>query len=500
MEAATPSQDEMKLRVARSVKWNAIDKIASMVLYSVTGIVLANVVPREDFGLVGAVAVFQAFAALFVDSGFSSALIQKKRVDKLDYSSVFWFNLSVSAILYVVLFLAAPWIAEFYQGDERLIPISRVMFLTFILNALAIVQTNRLMKRMDMKMITVSNTLGLIVSSLAAIWMALAGWGAWALVWQAIILAAVKAAILWSTGKWVPLLKMSWSSLRSFFRVGSGMMGGSFLNILFRNIYTIIIGHRAGILPLSYYTQADKWSTMGISSLSAMLTQSFLPALSEYQDDEKKFASSTAKMNRLTAYILFPVTTLLIVSAGALFHTLFETKWDDSVILFQLLLFRGVFTVIQAVYNNYILALGKARLIVATEFMRDIAAIIAIVITWGYIAIEKPDDVVYGITILLWGQIAASFLTWAVTLVISARLSKRPSLQYLSDLVPYAILSLIAIIPSVMIRDFITQPLLLVVTQILLGGLIYMGLSYLSGSKIQSDVLGYIFSVFNKKK
>ena len=99
MEAATPSQDEMKLRVARSVKWNAIDKIASMVLYSVTGIVLANVVPREDFGLVGAVAVFQAFAALFVDSGFSSALIQKKRVDKLDYSSVFWFNPSESAIL-----------------------------------------------------------------------------------------------------------------------------------------------------------------------------------------------------------------------------------------------------------------------------------------------------------------------------------------------------------------------------------------------------------------
>ncbi len=491
--------DDMKLRVARTVKWNAIDKIASMALYTVTGIVLARVVPKEDFGLVGAVAVFQAFAALFVDSGFSSALIQKKNVSRLDYSSVLWFNLGVSAFIYLLLFFGAPLIADCYQGDVRLIPLSRVMFLTFILNATAIVQTNRLMKRMEVKMITIANTLGLIVSSVVAIWMALDGFGAWALVWQAIVNAGVKSLVLWVTSGWLPLLRLSWASLRSFFKVGSGMMGGAFLNILFRNIYAFIIGNRAGMLPLSYYSQADKWSNMGISSLSAMLTQSFLPALSDYQDNPQRFAASTAKMNRFTAYLLFPCIGVVIASATALFHLLFGTKWDASIILFQLLMLRGVFTVLQAVYNNYILALGHARMIVGTELMRDIAALVAIALTWGYIAVEKPDDPVFGITVLLWGQIAASFLTWIVTLVIAARLSMRPWWQFVTDLVPYAAITLVAVAVMLMVPYVLQTPLALLLGQLVAGGAVYLALNSLFGSVIQREALTFLFSRFRKR-
>lgn len=492
--------DDMKLRVARTVKWNAIDKIASMALYTVTGIVLARVVPKEDFGLVGAVAVFQAFAALFVDSGFSSALIQKKSVSRLDYSSVLWFNLGVAVFIYLALFFCAPLIADCYQSDVRLIPLSRAMFVTFILNAAAIVQTNRLMKRMEVKMITIANALGLIVSSVAAIWMALAGFGAWALVWQAIINAGVKSAVLWFASGWLPVMKLSWTSLRSFFKVGSGMMGGAFLNILFRNIYAFIIGNRAGMIPLSYYSQADKWSNMGISSLSAMLTQSFLPALSDYQDNPERFAASTAKMNRFTSYLLFPCIGLVMASATALFHLLFGTKWDASIILFQLLMFRGIFTVLSAVYNNYILALGKAKMIVGTELMRDIAALIAIVLTWGYIAIERPDDPVYGITVLLWGQIAASFLTWAATLVIAARLSLRPWWQFVMDIVPFAIVTIAAVAVMMLLPQALQSPLWLLIAQLAAGGAVYLLLNSLLGSVIQREAIVFLFSRFRKSK
>lgn len=487
---------EMKLRVARTVKWNAIDKLISMVLYTVTGVVLARVVPKEDFGLVSAILVFQAFATLFVDSGFSSALLQKKRVTRLDYSTVLWFNVAMSVIIYLILFFCAPLIADWYQGDQRIIPLSRVMFVVFILNATAIVQTNRLMKRMDIKMIAIANGVGLIVSSIVAIWMALAGFGAWALVWQAIINAALKSLLLWLTGNWLPRLRFSLTALRKFFKVGSGMMGGAFLNILFRNVYSLVIGNRAGVLPLSYYGQADKWSTMGISSLSAILTQSFLPALADYQDQPQKFAASCAKMNRFTSYLLFPSFGILIAVSTPLFHTLFDTKWDAAIILFQLLLLRGIFTVLSSVYNNYILALGHSGWIVGTELIRDVTALVAIALTWSYIDLETPDAPVAGIVILLWGQIAASALTWAITLVVAAKLSGRSWWQFLTDSLPYVATSLFVVTVIAMLGFFIEWDLMLLVAQAVLGVALYLAINFALGSVIQREALTFILSRF----
>ena len=170
---------DMKNRVARTLKWNTLDKIATQCLYAVTGIILARELTEEEFGLVGAILVFQSFATLFVDSGFSYALLQRKRPTEDDYSTILWFNIGVATLCYIVLALCAPLIADIFENDERIIPLSRVMFLTFILNAAAIVQTNRRIKLMDVKIVTVSNSLGLLAGSVAGIYMALTGWGAW---------------------------------------------------------------------------------------------------------------------------------------------------------------------------------------------------------------------------------------------------------------------------------------------------------------------------------
>ena len=326
------SQDApLKTLTARSVKWNLIDRLSSQVLYGITGIILARLLSQEDFGLVGAILVFQAFASLMVDSGFSYALIQRKQPTRLDYSTVLWFNMAVAMALYVVLFFCAPLIADCFQGDRRLVPLSRVMFLSFILNASAIVQTNRLMKRMDVRMVAVSNAAGLVAGAIVGITLAVAGMGAWAIVWQTLALNAVKSAVLWFTSGWLPLWRFSMQSLRSFFSVGSSMMASSFLNVLFQNIYTFFIGNRAGLVPLGYYTQADKWSKMGITSISQVLTSSFLPALSAVQDDDERFSRASQKMNRFTAYILMPAMGFLIIMATPIFHCLFGEKWDASI-------------------------------------------------------------------------------------------------------------------------------------------------------------------------
>ncbi|MCM1137051.1 MAG: lipopolysaccharide biosynthesis protein [Muribaculum sp.] len=484
--------EELKFTVARTIKWNVIDRVSSQLLYLVTGIVLANKLSEEDFGLVGAILVFQAFASLFVDSGFSSALIQRKSPTRLDYSTVLWFNIGMSVALYVILFICAPWIADIFQGDHRLVPLSRVMFLSFIINASSIVQTNRLMKKMDVKMVAVSNTAGLIISAIVGIWLAVTGWGPWAIVWQTITLATVKSLILWITSKWTPLWSFSISVLKGFFRVGSGLMFSSFLNTLFQNVYSFFIGYRVGLAPLGYYTQADKWSKMGIMSLSQVLTASFLPLLSEVQDEPERYARICGKTHRLTSYLLFPCMGLLIVMASPIFHTLFGEKWDPSILLFQILLVRGIFMVLTLQYNNYIISLGKSKLLVVTEIIRDGVAFLAIILTLPFIVRSTPNNIVEGIEILLWGQLAAAIVTWIISLIFVIKLTKRPLIAYIGDIIPYAFMTFVFLIPCHYVCCIDLPSLAICCLQGITFAILYFGVNYILKSKIQQDAMDYI--------
>ena len=491
---------ELKLRTARTIKWNVIDRVSSQVLYAVTGIVLANVLSQEDFGLVGAVMVFQAFASLFVDSGFSSALIQYKNPTKLDYSTVLWFNLFMAIAIYVILFLGSPLIAEWFQGDQRIIPLARVMFISFIINATAIVQTNRLMKKMDVRMIAISNSIGLIISAAVGIYFALAGYGAWAIVWQTITLGIIKSIILWATSRWVPLWQFSVASLRRFFNVGIGVATSSFLNTVFLNVYSFIIGNQIGLRSLGYYTQADKWSKMGITSLTQILTSSFLPVLSQVQDDHERLCRIIKKMNRFTAYLLFPAIGCLIIMATPVFHLLFGTKWDPSVILFQILLLRGIFTVLTSLYNNYILALGRARLLVYMEVVKDVSALLAIVCTLPYMLDVSDKYITEGIEILLWGQLVASIITYIVTLIVTAKVTAIKPWGYIRDLIPYTVITCVIIIPLIAFENYIYSTTLLLLLQ---GGtaiIFYFIINRLLKSNIQQEAIDYVMYRFRRKK
>lgn len=482
----------LKTKTARSIKWNVIDKVSQQFLYAVTGIVLARILSQEDFGLIGAILVFQAFASLFVDSGFSYALIQRKAPTRLDYSTVLWFNLAVAVGLYAVLYFCAPLIADCFQGDRRLIPLSRVMFLGFILNASAIVQTNRLMKRMEVRMVAVSNSVGLFVGAVVGITLAFGGYGAWAIVWQTLSLNFTKSLVLWLTSGWYPLMRFSGASLRSFFGVGSGMMVSSFLNVLFQNIYSFFIGNRVGLAPLGYYTQADKWSKMGISSLSQVLTSSFLPVLSEVQDDPERFARVTSKMNRFTSYLLFPAMGFLIAMATPVFHCLFGTKWDASIVLFQLLLVRGIFTVLTSLYNNYVIALARTKLVVAMEILRDGAALLFLVATLPFIAMTRGADIVYGIKLLLIGQIAASAISWGVMVIKTAPVSGRSTGSFLRDSLPY-LLQTCVIMGAMWMESWLVEDCwALLFVQGVTGVALYLGINSLFDSVIQRDVLGFL--------
>lgn len=453
---------------------------------------LARILSTEEFGLVGAVAIFQAFASLIIDSGFSFALLQRREPTRLDYSTVLWFNLFVSALLYALLYLAAPLIADLFQGDARLIGLSRGMFVVLILNASAIVQVNRLMKRMEVKMVAVSNTLGLFLGGIVGIVLALKGFGAWAIVWQTLVLAGVKSAVLWMTGKWTPLLRFSVSSLRSFSGVASRMMGTSFLNTIFLNLYGFVIGNRVGLSSLGYYTQSDKWSKMGISSLSQILTSTFVPALSAVQNEPERFRAIVSRMNRFTAYLLMPSMIGMMVMARPAFHLLFGTKWDPSIVLFQLLALRGIFVVLNSLYNNYLLAKGEAGLIMKMEILRDTVALVALFVALPFVGLSTPTSPVLGLELLLWGQVAATVVTWTVTLVFTCRVVGLSVRRFLYDLVPYFAQSALIVPFMAFIGHFCPWAGGQLALELLVGAGLYFTINRLAGSRIQKEVFAQL--------
>lgn len=486
------SQPELKTKVAGTIKWNLLDRLSTQVLYAVTGIVLARLLSHQAFGLVGAILVFQAFASMFVDSGFSWALIQRKSPTEADYSTVLWFNLGMAGCLYAILFFAAPWIATLFGGDMQLVPLARVMFLSFIINAASIVQVNRLMKQMDVRWVTLANSAGLIAGAIVGIYLAVAGWGAWAIVWQTMALAVVKTAILWGCTRWLPRLSFSWAILKSYFRVGSGVMVSSFLNVLFLNIFAFFIGNRAGLVPLGYYTQADKWSKMGYASISQTLNASFGPSLSCVQDDPKAFASQVSKMNRFVAYVTLPAMVFLAVMGPQIFHVLFGTKWDGAIVLFQILLIRGIFINFAAQYNNYILALGHSKTLVWTEAVRDGFSLLIVVVTLPWIALQTPSHVTAGLEIFLLAQLGVSFLAWVMTLWVAARRSAISPWSFIRDMAPYLVETIVAAAAMWALTFICSLPIPLLIAQGCLGLALYLLFNFLLKSKIQQDVFNYL--------
>lgn len=486
----TPVDDApLKLKTARTLKWNTIDRLASQVLYGVVGIVLANVLSQEDFGLVGALLVFQAFAIIFADSGFGAALLQKKEPTDEDYSTVFWFNLVVGLAVYWILWFAAPLIADIFHGDKRLIPLSKAMFLTFVLNALAIVQTNRLMKRMDVKMIAVSNVVAQTAGGGLGIALALSGYGPWALVWQSVALAGIKTAILWATGKWMPSCWIKLSSLKGIWRIGLSVFSSSMLNTFFLTVYSFVVGAFYSIKSLGVYSQADKWSKMGTASLSQVLTASFVPLLSRFQDNAGEFRRYVRKINRFTAFILFPAMTGLAVVGAPLFHTFFGNKWDEAIPLFQILCVRGVFVVLVSLYGNYILSKGYGRRLFIIEVVKDASIAVAIISTVFF----------HSVQLLVWGQFWASLLTWVVIVCFTARAIGYPVVKMVGDLAPFLAASLAMCAVCAAIAAINMPPVACLLAEVCAGGAAYVALMWLCRFPELKDASAYIFGRFRRR-
>lgn len=488
VNAEESSSSTLKLRTAHTLKWNTLDRISQQIALAVIGVVLANILSEEDYGLTGIVAMFQAFAIVFVDSGFGAALLQKKVATEEDYSTVFWFNFSVSIGIYIILWFAAPLIALLFHSEE-LLWLSRVMFISFIFNALGIVQTNRLMKQMDVRQIALSNLVGVIVAGALGIYLAVAGFGAWALVWQAIALSAIKTAWLWIAVRWRPRFLFSRTSMRSIWRVGLGVFSSSLLNTFFLNLYTVVIGFRS-LGMLGVYTQAEKWSKMGTASLSQIITATFVPLLARFQDSVADFHRYMRRIDRFAALCVFPAMAGLAVVATPLFHTLFGNKWDAAIIMFQILSVRGIFIIFISVYNNFLLSGGHAKALVMVEFAKDATMLIALVIT----------IFMGSIVALVWGQLIAAVATWIYVLFLTSRKTGLPMRSLLADLVRPALLCAAALAGGRLLSLLLPGALLQLAVAIVTAVTIYLLLMKLFKVPELTEARQYLLGKLGNKK
>lgn len=260
------ADQSLKQKTIGALLWNLLDRLGQQVLLFIVGILVANILSVEDFALVGMLAVFSAIAGIVLESGFSSALIQKQTVTELDFSSVFWFNTGMSLLLYLLLVASSPLIARFFD-QPRLTELAAVIFLALPINSLTIIQTTILNKEIRFKVLTKVNLLSMTISGTASLLMALNGFGVWTLALQPVVLAGARATLLWMHSSWRPTRAFSFAAIKDLFSYASSLLLASLINTCFLNIYSVFIGKVYPARELGYYTQGNKMCDMGVSML-----------------------------------------------------------------------------------------------------------------------------------------------------------------------------------------------------------------------------------------
>ncbi len=474
----------LKKQSKKALIWNGFDKIGAQVIAIFVGLYLARHISPHDFGLIGMLGIFTGLANIVLDSGFSSALIRKKDCTETDFSTVFFFNLIISIFLYSILFFSAPYIAEYFRYPI-LVPLSRIIFLTIILNSLVIIQNVKIQKDLDFKKIAFVNLSALLISSSVAILLAFLNYGAWCIVFQMITLSATKAVMLWSISKWKPRFIISFSTLKELFSYSSSLLLASIFSTFFLNAYSFIFGKYYNSNAAGYYTQANKWSDMFVNTIYATIITATFPIFSSAQHDEELLLKTYRKTIRLTAFIVFPALFGATLVGQSLIEILLGKTWEESGFLFQLLCIGGLFTPFTGLNANFIIIKGKTNQFLYFEITKAVLAIVALLIT-----------VHMGIAAILIGQIAVRAIQYFITVFIVGKQVNYPWQLQLKDMLPYIGLSGIMIGIVYPIQYIFSNPYLLTTTQVLIAILFY----FLANKRLNSKVLEEVISTFKRKK
>lgn len=459
----------LKHEAMHGLFWSFFERIGRQGIQFIIGIILARLLLPDQFGLIAMLSIFIAVAQTFVDSGFSSALIQKQDASHLDECSIFYFNILVGFMGAGVMFISAPWIATFYQ-IPLLTPLARVLSLNLIINAFGVVQSTLLTKRIDFKAQMKISMIATVLSGSIGVTMAYQGYGVWSLVAQSIGGNLFGVILLWFFLPWRPSWAFSWVSLRSMFPFGSRLLFSGLLDTIYNNLYFVVIGKMFSATDLGYYTRAQQTQQMPVDNLSSTVNRVTFPVFSSIQDDKARLKRSIQKALSTLALFNFPLMIGLAVVAKPLVLVLLTDKWLPCVPYLQLLCVVGLLYPLHAINLNALMAQGRSDLFFRLEIYKKAIITATICLTWRW-----------GITAMIYGQIVTSVIAYYMNSYYTGKFLSYPVIEQLRDLVPILLLaSLMGFSVSLVRYIHLQSNITLLLFQVLLGIVLYIILCGLS--------------------
>lgn len=362
-----------------AILWNTIGKLSSQAISIVVSLIVARLLLPSDYGLIAILTVFIAIAEALLDSGFENALIQKTDRTSVDFSTVFYFNITVSAVLYLILFFAAVPISHFYN-EPQLVEVTRIYALVVIIQGLAIVQRTKLMISLRFKEFTKINLIAVCISGILGITMAWYGMGVYALLSQSISMQLLSTVGLWLKVRWKPDYAFSLDSFKRLFSFGSKLLIGGILQRIYTNIYSLIIGKFYSVSDVGFFTKANSLSKLPSLQFTTIISQVSYPALCNLQNDDERLKNQFYKYLRLNCFVVFPAMVILASVARPLITVVLTERWLDMVPYLQILCIAYMFEPIQR-FNWYVMNVkGRSDLALKSEVIKKSISILLLVI------------------------------------------------------------------------------------------------------------------------
>jgi O-antigen/teichoic acid export membrane protein len=438
--------------------WTFIQQFSTQGITFVVSVILARILLPEEFGLIALLSVFIGVGNVLVNGGLSQSLIRSPEVDDDDYSTVFFFNIIISALAYFIIFFSAPYIAEFYN-QPQLKEIARVYTLTFVISSLSVVQFTRLNRDMDFKKQTIITIPSLVISGTLGIILALNNFGVWSLVWSAIAKETAHTIQLWWWSPWMPKLRFKKEKIKQHFGFGYKLTIAGVINTLFQDIYTIIIGKFFDPMQVGFYNRANTLRMLPVKNFGAVLNKVTFPLFSKIQDDDERLKNAYKKVMQMSVFLVAPTLMFMGVLAEPLFRFLLTEKWLPAVPYFQILCVAGIFYPINAYNLNVLAVKGRSDLILKLSLIKRIIiiAVILIVFQWG----------IYG---LIYGQVFLSILLLYVNSYYCHKLINYSFGNQIKHIIPTIVMSIFVTLLVYGIDYFMQAKNYLDIVRIVLGG------------------------------
>jgi Membrane protein involved in the export of O-antigen and teichoic acid len=480
--------ESLKSQTIKGILWSGVEIFGQQLVGFTVGVLVARRLSPSDYGLVGMLAIFSAIAGMFINSGFSTALIQKVDATEKDYSSVFIFNIGLSVFLYSILFFASPWIAAFYSRPE-LTRIARAAFLVMVINSAGIIQIVIATKKINFKLQARITMISVSVSGIIGIVLAYSGYNYWTIVLQQISFAVMQTSLFWLWGGWRPSWIFDISSIKKLFGFSSKLLASALIDTIFVNMYGLIIGKIYSAIELGYYLQAEKIKNVPVNTLNSVIQRVTFPILSRIQDDNDRLKLNYRKIVKMVVFLNFSALLLLVAVATPLFRVLLTDKWLQSVPLFQWLCVAGLGWGLSGINLNILQVKGRSDIFLGLEIAKKTILVIALFFT-----------VRFGALGMVKGLVFAMVVSVILNLYYSGKIIKYGLGEQLMDILPYIFVTVLASSIAWGIKFFVANAFVLLIVQISIGGLLIFCLSKLFKLEAFLEILNIAKGQFHELK